>query len=468
MSNEWAFVSVRSLGEALREGDVTSRELTEYVLDRLACNGPALNCLAVLTRDRALRDADEADADFARGVIRSPLQGIPYGAKDLLATTDVPTTWGATTFRDQQFDHDAAIIQRLTDAGAILVGKLAMVELAGGWGYEQPNASLHGPGRNAWDRDRWAGGSSSGSGSAVGAGLVPFAIGTETWGSIHCPSVFNGITGLRPTYGRVSRAGAMALSWTMDKIGPMARDATDCMTVLRAIAGPDRADAPTLGAPELRFGQPATGLRIGVLEGAIEQSASSVGANARQAVQVLESFGAVTPMSLPDLPMDEAASIIIMCEAASAFQEFIEAGKSAELTAPEDHDGMWHALEVPAVDYLRAMRIRAEAIKQMDEIFGRFDVLVAPTYSVVAPMAEGSFNEHFDKHEAVSLSGMGNLTGLPSITVPNGLGEDNLPTGIEILGRWWDESRIVQLAEAYQGATQFHLAQPPAWAVGQG
>ena len=467
MANEWAFVSVRTLADALRAGDTTSRELTTYFLDRLEKHGPKLNALVALTRERALRDADEADADFARGVIRSPLQGIPYGPKDLLATSDVPTTWGAVPYRNQQFDSDAAVIQQLSAAGAVLIGKLAMVELAGGWGYDQPNAALTGPGRNAWNRERWAGGSSSGSGAAVAAGLVPFAIGTETWGSIHCPSVFNGITGLRPTYGRVSRAGAMALSWTLDKIGPMARDATDCMLVLQAIAGPDHADAPTLGAPMLTITPPSGPLRIGVLESSIEHSAPGVGTNATSALDVLGKFGSVLPMSLPELPMDEAASMIIMCEAAAAFEEFIAEGKSTELTAPEDRMGMWHALAAPAVDYLRAMRVRARATAAMNQIFERFDILVAPTYSVVAPLAEGSFDEHFDKHDAVSLSGMGNLVGLPSITVPTGLGEEGLPTGIELLGRWWDESRIVQLAEAFQGATGHHLAQPPDWALAQ-
>ncbi|HQY31076.1 MAG TPA: amidase, partial [Thermomicrobiales bacterium] len=203
MRNEWAFVSLQGLGEALRAGDITSRELTEYFLERLEQNGPKLNALVTLTRERALREADRADADFAAGVDHSPLHGIPYGAKDLLATADYPTSWGAEPFRNQQFDRDAAVIQRLTAAGAVLIGKLAMVELAGGWGYNQPNNSLTGPGLNAWDATRWTGGSSSGSGAAVGAGFVPFAIGTETWGSIHCPSSFNGITGLRPTYGRV-------------------------------------------------------------------------------------------------------------------------------------------------------------------------------------------------------------------------------------------------------------------------
>ena len=276
MTREWAFTGLTELGQALRTGETTSRELTEYFLDRLETLGPTYNALVTSTRDRAIREADEADDELDRGIDRGPLHGIPYGAKDLLATADYPTTWGAVPFRDQQFDHDAAVIRKLDEAGAVLIGKLAMVELAGGWGYDQPNASLTGPGLNAWDRTRWAGGSSSGSGSAVGAGLVPFALGTETWGSIHCPSVFNGITGLRPTLGRVSRDGAMALSWTMDKIGPMTRSAVDCDLVLRAIAGADPADQQTVGQPALRNIGPARALRIGTLAGSLDGAAPGV------------------------------------------------------------------------------------------------------------------------------------------------------------------------------------------------
>ena len=199
MADDLSYASLVELGLLLSAGEISSVELTGHFLDRLETHGPTLNAVVTVTRERALREARQADEERAEGIDRGPLHGIPYGAKDLLATIDYPTTWGAEPFRYQQFDHDADVVTRLREAGAVLIGKLAMVELAGGLGYEQPNAALTGPGRSAWNPDRWAGGSSSGSGSAVAAGLVPFAIGTETWGSIHCPSSFNGITGLRPT-----------------------------------------------------------------------------------------------------------------------------------------------------------------------------------------------------------------------------------------------------------------------------
>ena len=463
MPETWAFASLKDLGAALRAGHVSSRGLTDYFLDRLERHGPQLNALVSLTRDRALLEAEEADEELARGIDRGPLHGIPYGAKDLLATADYPTTWGAEPFRHQEFADDAHVISKLRAAGAVLIGKLAMVELAGGWGYDQPNAALTGPGLNAWSDERWAGGSSSGSGAAVGAGLVPFAIGTETWGSIHCPSVFNGITGLRPTYGRVGRSGAMALSWTLDKIGPMARSAGDCWMVLEALAGADPDDEITIGAPALGELPEVGPIRFGVLRGSIEKSAPGVAANARAAIEVLRQFGTVTESSLPDMPWDEAATTIIACEAASAFEDFLDRGDGKHLTAPEDRSGVYHAQQVPAVDYLRALRIRAEGARQIEPLLADFDVLVAPSYSVEAPPAVGSFDAYFDKHEADSLSAVGNLLGLPSIAVPTGLGDAQLPTGIELLGRWWTEALLTRVATQFQERTNWHDLRPPQW-----
>jgi aspartyl-tRNA(Asn)/glutamyl-tRNA(Gln) amidotransferase subunit A len=461
MSADLTWLSIGELGARLRDGSITSRQLTEHALARLDQHGPALNAVVTVTRERALREADQADRELAAGTDRGPLHGIPYGAKDLLATADYPTSWGAVPYRDQQLDRDADVICRLHEAGAVLVAKLAMVELAGGFGYEQPNAALTGPGRNAWSRDHWAGGSSSGSGSAVGAGLVPFAIGTETWGSIHCPSAFNGITGLRPTLGRVSRDGAMALSWTMDKIGPMARSAEDCAIVLAAIAGPYAGDSTTIGQPALSTDDLTSGFRFGFLRNSIEKVDSAVADNTRASLEVLRRFGEVTEIDLPELPWNDAASMIIMCEAASAFEELLESGRAAELTAPEDRSGVYHALTVPAVDYLRAMRIRKAGARAMASPLAEFDLLVAPAYSVGAPPAEGSFEAYFDKHPAESLSAMGNLTGLPSISVPNGFTANGLPTSLELLGTWWNEGTVVAAATELQRRTDWHTRRPP-------
>ncbi len=241
------FAPIRELSERVRSRELSSVALTTLCLDRLERLGPRYNAVVTITRERALAQAQQADTEIAAGLCRGPLHGIPYGAKDLLATSDgIPTTWGAAPFRDQTYAHDATVIQKLEAAGAILVAKLAMIELAGGMGYHQPHASFTGPCINPWDRTAWTGGSSSGSGAAVSAGLVPFAIGSETWGSILGPANHCGVAGLRPTYGRVSRHGAMALCWTLDKLGPLCLTADDCGLVLEAIAGPDPAD-PTAG-----------------------------------------------------------------------------------------------------------------------------------------------------------------------------------------------------------------------------
>ena len=252
-----AFAPIPVLAARLRNGAISSVELTKFFLDRLEKHGPNYNCLVTLTRDLALDQAAKADADLKAGKDRGPLHGIPFGAKDLLATRGIPTSWGAPPFKTRVIDRDATVIRKLREAGAVLAAKLSMVELAGGMGYRQANASLTGPGLNPWDVERWSGGSSSGSGSAVAAGLVAFAIGSETIGSINSPSSQCGITGLRPTYGRASRAGAMALSWTLDKIGPMARTAQDCGTILAAIAGPDP-DDPSASDRPFRWTAPSS------------------------------------------------------------------------------------------------------------------------------------------------------------------------------------------------------------------
>jgi len=255
------FASVRDLGHLLRTRKISSVELTEAYLGRLETIGPRLGAVVTVTRELALAQARKADRELAtpRGY-RGPLHGVPFGAKDLLATRGIPTTWGAEPYRDQVFDYDATVITRLRDAGAVLLGKLAMVELAGGMGYNNPDASFTGPGRSPWNPDHWSGGSSSGSGAATAAGLVAFAIGSETSGSIMTPSTNCGLSGLRPTYGLVSRHGAMALCWTLDKLGPMCRTADDCGLVLAAIAGRDPAD-PTTGQGD--FAYPVRGSRAG-------------------------------------------------------------------------------------------------------------------------------------------------------------------------------------------------------------
>jgi len=263
------FMPIRELQTLVQTRQVSPVELAETFLARLETLGPQYNAVVTVTRERALQQARQAERDIAAGHYKGPLHGIPYGAKDLLATSGgIPTTWGAAPLRHQQFDYDATVVRRLAEAGAVLVAKLAMVELAGGMGYRQPHASFTGPGINPWDRTTWSGGSSSGSASAVSAGLVPFAIGSETWGSILSPASHCGIAGLRPTYGRVSRYGAMALSWSLDKLGPLGLTADDCGLVLEAIAGPDPLDPTTTNRPYTYAVDPTEKRwRFGVLKG---------------------------------------------------------------------------------------------------------------------------------------------------------------------------------------------------------
>src|SRR5215467_14441665 len=269
------YLPVRELAQRVKARQVSSVKLTQTCLDRLDTLGPKLNAVVTVMRDSALAEARAADAEIAKGKYKGPHHGIPYGVKDLLATKGVPTTWGAEPYRNQVFDHDATVVKKLRDAGAVLCAKLAMVELAGGMGYNQADASFTGPGLTPWNTGFWSGGSSSGPGAAVAAGCVGFAIGSETSGSILTPSSFSGVSGLRPTYGRVSRHGAMALSWTLDKLGPMCRSADDCGLVLAAIAGPDPHDPTAVAEPYRYPDREGPGpdkdrkFRIGVLKGAI-------------------------------------------------------------------------------------------------------------------------------------------------------------------------------------------------------
>ncbi|HEX2715137.1 MAG TPA: amidase, partial [Candidatus Acidoferrales bacterium] len=340
LSEDVLYLSVRELSEQVRLGKISPVELTESYLARLEKLGPKLGAVATLLPDMALEQARGAEKEIAAGHSRGPLHGIPYGAKDLLAAHGAPTTWGAPPFRDQVFDYDGTVIGKLRAAGAILVAKLSMIELAGGGGYSSAAASLQGPSRCPYNTEHWAGGSSSGPGAAVPAALVGFAIGSETLGSIITPSAFSGVSGLRPTYGRVSRHGAMALSWTMDKLGPMCRSATDCGLVLNAIAGKDPADATSLEASfiwwpptERRKAKPLAGKRLGVVQPDFStQGDPEVGQAFSAALEVLRGLGAkVEQTELPDFPYGPVAVTLYTAEAASIFRPFIESGKVQEL-----------------------------------------------------------------------------------------------------------------------------------------
>jgi aspartyl-tRNA(Asn)/glutamyl-tRNA(Gln) amidotransferase subunit A len=470
MADDLAFAAIAGLGSLLRRRKTSATELAKYFLDRLERIGPRFNALVTVTRERALAEAARADREIRQGKWRGPLHGIPYGVKDLLATKDYPTTWGAEPYRQQRFDADATVIERLGAAGAVLVGKLAMVELAGGMGYNQANASFMGPGKTPWNPGYWSGGSSSGPGAAVAAGLVPFAIGSETSGSILTPAAYCGVTGLRPTYGLVSRHGAMALAWTMDKLGPLGRSAEDCALVLQAIAGRDPKDPSAVARgftppPEVlsteRGGR--TRFRVGVPKGADKDIQPEVAANFRQALKVLQDrVEVVEDVELPDLPYGAVAGMIIAAEGASAFDDLLKDGRLSQLTAPEDRTGGYSAFAVSAPDYLRALRVRRPMQRALDDFLKQFHVLAVPTRTTVATPLDKPFRDGWPGVTGgANVIGPTNVVGVPGVSVPNGFGVQGLPTGLSFTARAFDEAKLVSLAQLYQSRTDWHTRRPP-------
>jgi len=456
------FLPVRELAEAVRTRQVSPVGLAETFLDRLEQLGPRYNAVVTVTRERALTQARRAEAEIAAGGWRGPLHGIPYGAKDLLATSGgIPTTWGAAPFRTQTFEHDATVVRRLEQAGAVLVAKLAMVELAGGMGYRQPNASFTGPGISPWG-DTWSGGSSSGSGSAVAAGLVPFAIGSETWGSILSPAANCGVTGLRPTYGRVSRHGAMALCWTLDKLGPLALTADDCGLVLDAIAGPDPRDPTAATRPYRYEGGEVNGRRFRF--GVIRDVAATAEAPVREAfvrsLDVLRKLGTVEEVTLAELPYDAITRTILIAEAASAFEDMIESGAIAGLTAPEDRFTAYARDAILAKDYIRALRLRTLVVREADRVLSSLDALVAPARPAIASPLDQEFRSAARGNVPDVMGAIGNAAGLPAIAVPNGFTEAGLPTSLQFMGRAWEENTILAAARAWQAVTDWHRRHP--------
>jgi aspartyl-tRNA(Asn)/glutamyl-tRNA(Gln) amidotransferase subunit A len=442
--------------------------LTKSYLQRLEQIGPKLGAVVTITSDLALEQARAAEREIVRGRYRGPLHGIPYGAKDLLATRGIPTTWGAAPYKDQTFDYDATVIARLRDAGAVLVAKLSMVELAGGMGYNNADASFTGPGRTPWNTDYWSGGSSSGPGAAVAAGLVAFAIGSETSGSILTPSAFCGVSGLRPTYGLVSRHGAMALAWTLDKLGPMCRTADDCGLVLAAMAGYDPADSSSV---RRGFKYPANSTRrasarrvkIGVIKGTTDRVQPEVRKNFDETINVLGQFSTIErDVELPDFPYGPIVSTIVDAEGSSAFLDLIERGGLKELQCPRDRSGGYAGMMVLAVDYLQAMRLRVPLRRALHELFSRFDALVAPTRATVSYPVGVDFDKAYPGVSGgPAVIPAGNAAGVPAMSIPNGLGQAGLPTAIQLMGAAFTESTLLQIANSYQAQTDWHRRRPP-------
>ncbi len=433
-----AFYSVSQLGELIRTKKITSEQLTRMYLARLKKYGPKLECVITLNEDGALRQAKRADTEIAAGRYRGPLHGIPYGAKDLLATKGIRTTWGSVPYKDQMIDEDATVIQRLENAGAVLVAKLTMGELA--WG----DVWYGGKTRNPWNYEQGSSGSSAGSASSTAAGLVGFSIGTETWGSIVSPSTRCGTTGLRPTYGRVSRHGAMALSWSMDKIGPICRTVEDCTLVFAAIYGPDGKDQTVYDVP-FNYNPviKLNNLRIGYLKSDFDSVKEGKEFD-DQALSVLRKLGAsLVPIELPKYPVNDL-SIILTAEAGAAFDELTRSGKD-DLLVRQIKDAWPNVFRlsrfIPAVEYIQANRIRNLLIQDMAALMKDVDMYVAPSF----------------QGNNLLLT---NLTGHPCVVVPNGFSDKGTPTSITFMGRLFGEAQLLAVAKQYQDATDFHLKHP--------
>jgi Asp-tRNA(Asn)/Glu-tRNA(Gln) amidotransferase A subunit family amidase len=435
-----AWLPVTDLAALLRSGRVTSEELTRLALDRLREHGPRLECVVTLLEERALVRARQADRELAAGRWRGPLHGVPCGVKDLLAMPGGPTTWGATPFRDQVRPELATVVARLDTAGAVVVAKLTLGALA--WG----DVWFGGLTRNPWNLEQGSSGSSAGSASAVAAGLLPFAIGSETLGSIVSPSTLCGTNGLRPTFGRVSRHGAMALSWSMDKLGPIARTAEDCAIVLHAIQGPDGRDPTVVAAPlAVRPDLDPSTLRVGYLADLFAQGEGPGADLDRAALDVLRAAGFdLIPIALPAREVSPLVAILTV-EAAAAFQELTLSGRDDELVRQVRN--AWPnvfraAAFVPAVEYLQANRQRLLLMRDFAAIFAEVDVYVTPSFGGGGLL-------------------MTNLTGHPQLVLPNGFTEEGAPHSLSFVGGLYGEAELVAVARAYQDRTDWHRRRPP-------
>ena len=462
MSEETLYLSVGELADRIKARKLSPIELTEAYLERSRSIGPKLNAYATITEALAVEEAKRAEGEIRAGKYRGPLHGIPYAAKDLLAVKGYPTTWGARPYANQKFDYDATVIKKLRQAGAILIGKAAMIELAGGLGYRFASASATGPAKNPWNTNCWTCGSSSGSGAIASAALAAFAIGTETWGSIICPSAYCGVTGLRPTYGRVSRHGGMALAFSMDKIGVIGRSADDCAIVLERISGHDPLDRSSLsGSPFVNsaaaLGRP---MRIGWLTNAWKDVPKDIESATNRAVDVLKSRGArVESAELPEGPWETAANTVVSVEAAAAFESLIESGRVADLSDPVGRIGGYINQQIPASDYARALRVRTVLQKRIDKLFEQFDVIAAASQPNSATTLDTNLETELSFPDP--LGGIGNLCGLPAISVPCGFDKRKLPIGIQFTGRALDEHKVVAAARLFQQHSDWHRNRPP-------
>lgn len=458
-----AFWPVVQLAQLLKTRQVTSTELTRMYLERLHRYNPLLNCVVTFCDDLALAQAKQADAEIAAGRYRGPLHGIPWGAKDIIAVKGYKTTWGSGAYQDQVIDKDASIVEMLRDAGAVLLAKLTSGEIA------QGDRWFGGQTKNPWDPSTGSGGSSAGPGSATGAGLVAFAIGTETSGSILGPSSRCGVTGLRPTLGRISRDGVMALSWTQDRLGPMCRYAEDCALVMRVIS---RADSRDMSCVDLPFNWNAQldvkTLRIGYLKAAFDENEDPVGKKHQQATyDALTGLGLkIVPVEVPDFTSDVSA---INVESATFFDGLMRSGRDRLLTNKGRASGWKGERVLPAVDYLQSQRIRMMMMMKLAEATAHVDVYLGPSNGGAPPAGRGGpgggpggGGEGAPRRQGAGQrhSAMANLATYPAVAVPNGFSPAGQPTSITFFARPFKETELLAVVKAYQDATGHHLKHP--------
>ena len=436
--DDLAFFTVRQLAELIRTKQISSVELTRFFIERIKKYDSRLQFAITITEERALRNAKKADAEIAAGKYKGLLHGIPFGAKDLLAVKEYKTTWGAVPYKNQNIDVDATVITKLESAGAILIAKMTLGELAMG------DVWFGGKTKNPWDLNRGSSGSSAGSASAVAAGCMPFAIGSETLGSIVSPSSECGTTGLRPSFGRISKYGAMALSWSMDKLGPITRSVEDCAIVFNAIQGTDDKDLSLISAAfnySSPIGSSLKGFRIGYIPSEFNKKYAN-SANDSLSFKKLKEMGAeMVPIELPILPYRDLI-IVLAAESGAAFQELSLSNRD-DLMVKQDKNawpsGFRSAHFIPAIDYIQANRARTILIEQLNKTMKGIDVFIAPAFgqNLLAT----------------------NLSGHPCVVLPNGF-RNGLPASITFTGQLFGEGKLLKIAQAYQKATDFDKKHP--------
>ena len=463
-----AFAPIAHLAQLVKTRQVRSVELTEMYLARLKRYNPTLNCVVTFTDDLAMQQARQADEEIAAGKYRGPLHGIPWGCKDIIAVPGYPTTWGSDAFKDQVIDTEATVVRLLREAGAVMIAKLTTGELAAG------DRWFGGRTNSPWDPKDGSSGSSAGPASATGAGCVAFGIGTETSGSILSPATACGVTGLRPTFGRVSRHGCMTLSWSQDRVGPLCRTVEDCALVLGVIARPDEQDLSVVDLPfNWDAGLDIRKLRVGYLRTGFEEANREADWRKNDEA-VLESlrFLGITPepFDLTSLatPLVGGSGGIFGAESAASFDAFLRSGRASQLTNKQRANGFRQNRFIPAVEYLQAQRARALLMRQFAAVVGTFDVYVAPYMAVRGgaaadtaastsattprpPQPPSAIRDHFQ---------IANVCGYPAVSVPNGFTAEGKPTSITFLGRLYNEAQIMALARAYQEHAGWHKNQP--------